>query len=164
MEETSFKQESLGRSAETLSEVSQELASWVPILRRLAAAEALRGLAFGQSFELTSEAIRTMIAARRLRAQYFGEGMSDEAWAIALELFANRLAGQRITIKGLGLAVDIPIIATVHCIDWLATRGSAASTAASDTDGSALVDLTDTGADQMRSYLIAALGLSPWVQ
>jgi len=159
-----IRQETLARSAETLIEVSQELASWVPILRRLAEAEALRSLAFGHCFEISNGAVRSIITARRLRDQYFEASMTEAAWTVILELFANRLAGQPITVQRLSVATDIPLAATLHWIDWLAERGMASRDAASKDEASSLVELTDTATDQIRAYLLAALELSPWVQ
>lgn len=164
MDETIIKQETLTRSAETLGEVSQELAGWVPILRRLAEAEAMRNLAFGHSFEITSGTILSIITARRLRDQYFWPSMTEAAWTLILTLFANRLSGQRVSVKGLSIATEIPIDTTLHWIDWLAGRGTVSRHAGSDDEESNFVDLTDTGADQIRAYLFAALALTPWVQ
>ena len=164
MDETIIKQETLTRSAETLSEVSQELAGWVPILRRLAEAEALRSLAFGHSFEITSGTVRSIITARRLRDQYFWPSMTEAAWTVILELFANRLSGRRITVKALSIATETPAATTLHWIDWLAGRGTVSRNAGPEDEESDFIDLTDAGADQIRAYLFAALALTPWVQ
>jgi len=164
MDESGVKQETLSRSAATLGEVSRELANWVPILRRLAEAEVLRDLALGHSFEITSCSVRSIITARRLREQYFWPSITEAAWTVILELFVNRLEGRRMTIEGLSLATETPLDAVQHWTDWLAGRGIVSRSSVSDDDAEALVDLTDTGADRVRSYLIAALNLSPWVQ
>ncbi len=164
MNEGIIRQETLARSAETLIEVSQELASWVPTLRRLAEAEALRSLAFGHCFEISNGAVRSLIMARRLRDQYFEPSMTEPAWTMILELFAHRLAGQPTTVQGLGIATGTPLAATLNWIDWLAERGTASRNAVSEQEASSIVELTDTGADQIRAYLLAALELSPWVQ
>ena len=50
----------------------------------------------------------------------------------------------------------------LHWADWLAGRGLVAL---KYVEGEASpVDLTDSGADSMRAYLLAALSHSPWVQ
>lgn len=159
-----LRQARLAGSAQTLGEVSRELASWVPILRQLAEAEALRNLALGHSFEISSATIRSIVAARRLREDFFWPAMAETAWGLMLELFAGRLAGERLTVEALATAADTAPDAALHWVDWLAGRGivSRDTTAADAMD--AIVGLTETGADQMRAYLIAALRLSPWVQ
>ena len=164
MNDAIVKQESLAHSAGTLAEVSQELADWVPILRRLAEAEALRDLALGHCSEITGAAVRSIIAARRLREQYFWPSMSEAAWTLMLELFANRLDGRRLDADGLSAATGIPLESGLHWIEWLAGRGMICRNAQAEGETTALVHLTDAGADEMRAYLLASLKLSPWVQ
>jgi hypothetical protein len=154
----------LAGSARTLGDVSRELASWVPILRQLAEAEALRNLALGHSFEISGATIRSIISARRLREDFFWPAMSESAWGIMLELFASRLAGERLTVATLAAASDTAPDATLHWADWLAGRKLVSRDATAPDAMDATVTLTETGADQMRAYLIAALRLSPWVQ
>lgn len=158
------ERERLAHTSMTLAEVSRELASWVPILRRLAEAEALRDLALGQYSEINGAAVRSIINARRLRDQYFWPSMSEAAWALMLELFANCLEGERIDAVALSAATDIPRDAALHWIDWLAGRGMVLREAEGETEETALVTLTEAGADEMRAYLLASLRLSPWVQ
>lgn len=156
--------ERLAYSYRTIAQVSRELADWVPILRRLAEAESLRDLALAQSSELTAASVRSIITARRLRDGYFWPLMSDAAWAVMLELFANRLEGERLDVAGLSVATDLPLDSTIHWVDWLAGRGMVLRNGHGLDDEAALIDLTDAGADEMRAYLIASLRLSPWVQ
>jgi len=151
----------LAHSTRTLAEVSRELAGWVPVLRRLAEAEALRDLALGHSAEITAPTVRSIIAARRLRDEYFWPAMNETAWTLLLELFASRLEGRRLDAADLSEATDIPFATSLHWIDWLAGRGVVLRTDKAK-DGS-VVDLTDSGADEMRAYLLASLRLSPWV-
>ncbi len=158
------EQEGLTHSAQTLAEVSRELFSWVPVLRRLAEAEQLRDLALGHSSEITGAAARSIIAVRRLRDQYFWPSMSEAAWALLLELFANRLEGERLDVTGLSAATQIPLGATLHWIEWLSGRGMVVRTPRGEDESRALVALTEAGTDEMRAYLLAALRLSPWVQ
>ena len=164
VDEPVAQRESLSRSARTLAQVSQELTSWVPILRRLAEAEALRELALGHSSEITGPAVRSIIAARRLRDEYFWPQMDETVWTLLLELFANRLEGQRLNPVGLSEATAIPPANCQHWIDWLHGRGMIFRNARVEDEATALVDLTDAGADEMRAYLMASLRLSPWVQ
>ena len=161
MNDTSEKQQTLVRSAATLAELSRELATFIPILRQLADAAALRGLAAGHSFEITSATVRSTIAARRLRDEYFWPAMNESAWALLLELFASRLEGERKGLAALSAAADLPIDTALHWIDWIAPRGLVSRKYVDEED--ALVDLTDAGADRMRAYLLEALELSPWV-
>jgi len=156
------KQKMLARSAGTIAEVSQELASLLPMLRRLAEAEAVRDLALGHSFEITSGTLRSIIASRRLRDEHFWPAMDDNAWSVLLELFANRLEGRRPDLAGLSAATELPIDSVLHWIDWIAARGMVSRKYA-DAEN-ALIDLTDEGADRMRSFLLKTLSLSPWVQ
>lgn len=164
MNDATVKQEPLAHSARTLAEVSQELAGWVPILRRLAEAESLRDLALGHYSEISGGAVRSIIAARRLRDEYFWPSMSEAAWALMLELFANRLDGRRLDADGLSEATGLPLEICLHWIEWLAGRGMILRNTKADGEITALVDLTDAGADEMRAYLLASLRLSPWVQ
>lgn len=156
--------ERLAQTYHTIAHVSRELADWVPILRRLAEAEALRDLALGQCSELTAASVRSIIMARRLRDGYFWPLMSDAAWSLMLELFANRLEGERLDVAGLSVATDIPIDTALHWVDWLAGRGMVLRNGQAQEHEAAHVALTDAGADEMRAYLIASLRLSPWVQ
>jgi hypothetical protein len=142
--------------------VSQELATFIPILRQLADAAAMRERAPGHSFEITSATVRSIIAARRLRDEYFWPAMSESAWALLLELFASRLEGERKGVAALSAAADLPIDTALHWIDWIAPRGLVSRKYIDGED--AMVDLTDAGADRMRAYLLASLSLSPWVQ
>lgn len=161
MNEIPQRPDSIGQATATLAEVSQELAAWVPILRQLAEAEALRNLAHGHSFEITSACVRSIIATRRLREDYFWPAMSENAWSVLLELFASRLEGSRLDLAGLATAIDLPVDSALHWVDWIAPRGLVSCKYA---DGdNATVDLTDAGADRMRAYLLASLSLSPWV-
>jgi predicted transcriptional regulator len=149
----------LNHATVTLAEVSEELAAWVPILKRLAEAESLRSLAQGQSFEITSAVVRSIIAARRLREEYFWPAMSESAWDLLLELLAVRLDGRRLQIAALTAATDLPAADALHWIDWMMGRGIVTRR---DANENSAVDLTDRGADRLRAYLVAALSLSPW--
>lgn len=158
------ERERLTDTAMTLAEVSREMAFWVPILRRLAEAEQLRDLALGHTSEINGAAIRSIINARRLRDQYFWPAMSEAAWALLLELFANRLEGERLDVAALSAATEIPLGSALHWIEWLSGRGLVVRNGPSENAETALVALTEAGADEMRAYLLAALRLSPWVQ
>lgn len=158
------EQQNLERTARTLAEVSAELAHWVPTLRRLAEAERLRDLALGHTAEINGAAVRSIIAARQLRGQYFWPAMNEAAWALMLELFANRLEGERIDVAGLAAAAEIPLGSALHWIEWLSERGMLIRNARGADESRALVALTEAGTDEMRAYLLAALRLSPWVQ
>jgi len=162
MNEIAQRPDPIGHATSTLAEVSRELAAWVPILRQLAEAEALRNLAHGHSFEITSACVRSMIATRRLREDYFWPAMSENAWNVLLELFASRLEGARLDLASLAAATDLPVDSALHWIDWIAARGLISRKYVDGDD--AEVDLTDAGADRMRAYLLASLSLSPWVQ
>lgn len=163
MDETARK-DTLLDSARTLGDASREIAGWVPILRRLAEAEALRDLALGQRTEITGATVRSVIAARRLRDEYFWPSISEAAWAVLLELFANRLEGQCLDSAGVAAATGLPSDTALHWVEWLSGRGMVFRHAVTGGEETALIDLTDASADQMRAYLIAALKLSPWVQ
>lgn len=164
MDEATVKQEVVARFAETIGQMSQDLANWIPVLRRLAEVEALQTLALGQCSEIACSDVRSVIAARRLRDRYFWPAMNETAWTLLLELFARRLEGERLDATGLSAATGIPIDSALHWIDWLAGRG-VVFRVVSERDGEiALIDLTDAGADRMHDYLLTALKLSPWVQ
>jgi hypothetical protein len=162
--EATDKQNILVSSARTLGDVSQELASWVPVLRRLAEAESLRNIALGHCSDMTSATIRSVITARRLRDEYFWPAMSEAAWSVLLELFANRLEGGRVDAQHLGAATELPLETVLHWVEWLAGRGMVFRLTDTDCPETAPLDLTETGTDQMRAYFFAALKLSPWVQ
>lgn len=160
------ERERLAYTARTLAEVSREMAHWVPILRRLAEAEQLRDLALGHTSEINGAAIRSIINARRLRDQYFWPAMSEAAWALLLELFADRLEGERLDVSDLSAATEIPLGSALHWVEWLSGRGMVVRIGQEEgaSAETALVALTESGADEMRAYLLAALRLSPWVQ
>lgn len=156
--------ERLAGTTRTLAEVSREIAYWVPILRRLAEAEQLRDLALGHTSEINGAAIRSIINARRLREQYFWPVMDEAAWALLLELFANRLEGERLDVAALGAVTDVPLASALYWIEWLSGRGMVVRNGPGENPENALVALTEAGADEMRAYVLAALRLSPWVQ
>ena len=145
-----------------LVQAIRELSEWIPVLRRLADAEAMRTPGRGHSFEVTAAAVHSIIAGRKLRDDYFWPSMDDDAWSVLLELFASRLEGRRLDLAELCDATDLKPNIALHWVDWLAGRGLVSATVAED--GASPIDLTDAGADSMRSYLLAALSLSPWVQ
>lgn len=152
-------------SADTTAKLAQavrELSEWIPVLRRLADAETLRSRVDGHSFEITAAAVHAIIAGRKLREEYFWPSMDDDAWSVLLELFASRLEGRRVVLAELCQATDLKPNIAQHWADWLAGRGLVSINFA---EGEASpIDLTDAGADSMRSYLLASLSLSPWVQ
>lgn len=152
------------QTAETLESVSREIAGLVPVLRRLAEAEELRDLARARSSEITGAAVRSIIAARRLRDRYFWPAMNETAWALLLELFADRLEGERRDAAQLALATGVPLASTLHWLDWLAGRALVARRPQGEAEAAAVAGLTESAADEMRAYLAAALRLSPWVQ
>jgi hypothetical protein len=152
------------RSAQVLGDLSSELTGWLPVLQRLADAEALRNMALGRSSEITSTAVRSIISARRLRDKYFWPAMTEPAWTILLELYANQLVGQRPTVAAVTAAAELPLVSALHWIDWLAGRGIVSSHIGAEDEQTATVQLTAKGIEQMHRYLIAALKLSPWVQ
>jgi hypothetical protein len=164
VDEATVKQEVVVRFAETIGQMSRDLANWIPVLRRLAEVEALRALALGQCSEIAGSDVRSVIAARRLRDDYFWPAMNETAWTLLLELFANRLEGERRDVAGLSAATELAFDACLHWIDWLEGRGIVFRKGRAEDGETALVDLTDAGADSMHDYLLTALKLSPWVQ
>jgi len=163
LDEATVKEEVLARFAETIVQMSHDIAGWIPVLRRLAEVEALRTLALGQCSEITAAAVRSIIAARRLRDDHFWPAMSEAAWTLLLELFARRLEGERLDMRGLSVTTGIPLATCQHWVDWLAGRGMMFRNGHAADEEAALIDLTDAGADRMRAYLLASLRLSPWV-
>jgi hypothetical protein len=147
-----------------LAEISRELSDWEPILRKLAENEAMLSLAHGRGSEITGPMVRSIIEARRLRDDHFWPAMSETAWTLLLEIYAGRLEGRRLDVDGLSAATAVPRASCWHWIDWLHGRGMIFRKARPDDEETAPIDLTDAAADAMRSYLLAALRLSPWVQ
>jgi hypothetical protein len=164
LDDATLKEEALARFSETIAQMGRDLANWVPILRRLAEVEALRTLALGQCSEITGTTVRSVIAARRIRDDHFWPSMNEAAWSLLLELFANRLEGERRGVAGLSAATGLSFDACLHWIDWLAGRGVVFRNGQAEDEDAELVDLTDAGADRMHDYLLTALKLSPWVQ
>jgi hypothetical protein len=162
VDEATVKQEVVVRFAETIGQMSRDLANWIPVLRRLAEVEALRTLALGKCSEIAGSDVRSIIAARHIRDKYFWPAMNETAWTLLLELFANRLEGERRDVAGLSAATGLPFASCLHWIDWLAGRGVVFGNGRVEPGEMELVDLTDSGADRMHDYLLAALKLSPW--
>jgi hypothetical protein len=162
--ETIVKQDLLTNFSETVGQMSQDLVDWIPILRRLGEIEDLRTLALGQTSEITCASVRSIIAVRRLRDDHFWPAMHDAAWAALLEIFASSLEGERLDVDGLSAATGLQLGATLHWVDWLAGRGMILHKAQVAEGETPRIDLTDSGADKMRAYLLEAINLSPWVQ
>jgi hypothetical protein len=158
------KQDTLARLAESLGQISRDLADWIPVIERVAEIEDLRTLALGQISEINAAGVRAIIRTRDLRDQYFWPTMNDAAWALLLEIFASGLEGERLDVAGLAAATGLQPGAALHWIDWLAGRGMILHKAEMADGDIAPVDLTDSAADTMRAYLAEAISLSPWVQ
>lgn len=164
LDEATFKEEALARFSESIIQMSRDVANWIPVLRRLAEVEELRTLARGHCSEITGTTVRSVIAARRIRDDHFWPSMNETAWTVLLELFANRLEGERQGVDGLSAATGLTSDACLHWIDWLEGRGIVFRNGEAENRDREVVDLTDTGADRMHDYLLTALKLSPWVQ
>ena len=164
MNDMIVKQDTLARLAESLGQISRDLADWIPVIERLAEIEDLRTLALGQISEINAAGVRAIIRTRDLRDQYFWPTMNDAAWALLLEIFASGLEGERLDVAGLAAATGLQLGATLHWIDWLAGRGMILHKVNLPEGELPRVDLTDAAADRMRAYLAEALALSPWVQ
>jgi len=68
--------------------------------------------------------IRSILKLRRVRDQFFGGGMfADPAWDILLELYANELGQQRITVNALCAAAAVPATTALRWINALERVG-----------------------------------------
>lgn len=99
--------------------------------------------------------IRALIRIRRLRERFLPEDLfGDPAWDMMLDLFAARLAGERVSVSSLCIAAAVPPTTALRWIGQLTDRG--------------LFQRADDPADGRRAFIAlsdeAAHGLTAWAQ
>lgn len=150
-------------TAVALEEAGRELQAAVMRVRRIIDIEELRALARAPNPEFAATQIRALIATRRLWHHGFELGDSDPAWALLMELLASRLEGEVTTVDVLRLATGLKQPTAARWIGRLQARGLIARGPHGHDERHLLVTLTDEGEDKLRTYLAAALRLSPWL-
>ncbi len=99
--------------------------------------------------------IRAYIRMRRLRERFLPENLfADPAWDMMLDLFAARLAGERVSVSSLCIAAVVPPTTALRWIGQLTDRG--------------LFQRVDDPADRRRAFIElsdkAAQALTAWAQ
>lgn len=99
--------------------------------------------------------IRALIRMRRLRERFLPENLfADPAWDMMLDLFAARLAGERVSVSSLCIAAAVPPTTALRWIGQLTDRG--------------IFQRVDDPVDGRRAFIElsdkAAQALSAWAQ
>jgi hypothetical protein len=140
--------EEVGRIASALAALSEEDA---------AAAEAAKG-----KIRVDAGLVRTMIRARRLRDQFFqSEIFADPAWDMLLDLFAARLENRRVAVSSLCIAAAVPPTTALRWIKSLCDQGLFVRIADAEDGRRVFIELSDSAAAGMETYLRAAQRISP---
>ena len=140
--------EEVGRIASALAALSEEDA---------AAAEAAKG-----KIRVDAGLVRTMIRARRLRDQFFhSEIFADPAWDMLLDLFAARLESRRVAVSSLCIAAAVPPTTALRWIKSLCDQGLFVRVADAEDGRRVFIELSDSAAAAMETYLRAAQRISP---
>ncbi|WP_243444702.1 winged helix DNA-binding protein [Sphingosinicella humi] len=145
--------EEVGRIADRLASLSEQAAA-AEMLVRSTTAE-------GEE-EITVDRIRAIIRARRLRDQYFHSDLfADPAWDMLLDLFAARLAQERVAVSSLCIAAAVPPTTALRWIKGLCEHGLFERSADPEDGRRVFIGLSDEAAAAMEAYLKAALRISP---
>lgn len=105
------------------------------------------GLAHNEAF------VRRVQKARKLRDLFVGENLfADPAWDMLLELYANELAQQRVSVSSASDAAGVPLSTALRWMAALEERGLVARTS-DPLDGRRVwISLTAHGASLMHRY------------
>lgn len=101
--------------------------------------------------------IRRVQKARKIRADFFGENLfADPAWDMLLELYANDLAQQRVSVSSASDAAGVPLSTSLRWMAALEERGLI-ERKSDPLDGRRVwISLTALGASLMHRYFTAA--------
>ncbi len=145
--------EEVGRIADRLASLSEEAS---------AAERLVRPAAIEGEGEITVGRIRAIIRARRLRDQYFHTDLfADPAWDMLLDLFAARLAGERVAVSSLCIAAAVPPTTALRWIKGLCEHGLFERSADPQDGRRVFIGLSHEAAEAMEAYLKAAQRISP---
>lgn len=102
---------------------------------------------------VTEKSIRTMLKLRRRRERFFeSELFADPAWDILLELYAAKLAQQKISVGSLCVGAAVPATTALRWISLLERKGLI-ERKADPMDGRRFhLALSNTGLDSMARY------------
>lgn len=104
----------------------------------------------------TEALIRRVQKARKIRANFFGEDLfADPAWDMLLELYANDLAQQRVSVSSTSDAAGVPLSTALRWMSALEKR-SLVERKNDPFDGRRVwISLTAHGASLMHRYFTA---------
>jgi hypothetical protein len=112
---------------------------------------------FVEAHPVSASEVRATIRLRRLRDQFFtGEMFADPAWDILLDLMAARLERAQVAVSSLCIAAAVPATTALRYIRSMTDTGILMRVA-DPTDGRRVfIELSDTAANGMTKYLVAA--------
>lgn len=147
----------VGRIARALAEIAED----EPAKAALGAHEPGRAYRGEEAPEVDLEEVRRVIRLRRLREQYFEPSLfGDPAWDILLDLFAARLARQRVAVSSLCIAAAVPTTTALRWIRSMTEQGLLARTADPHDARRVFMALSDGAAGAMARYFAAARKLN----
>jgi Winged helix DNA-binding domain len=156
-----FQDVTRGNGIGLLQQLSEEAARIAATLASLSETEAKPARApadngAAEPAEIDPAYVRAIIRARRLRDQFFrGELFADPAFDMLLDLFAARLAGNRVAVSSLCIAAAVPATTALRWIKALTDRGLFIRSADPQDGRRVYIELSDKAAQAMGSYLAA---------
>ena len=115
-----------------------------------------RRFASGDGLAHDEALIRRVQKARKIRAEFFGQDLfADPAWDMLLELYANELAQQRISVSSASAAAGVPNSTGLRWMAALEERNLVARTRDPLDARRVWISLTAQGASLMHRYFTA---------
>lgn len=109
---------------------------------------------------VSAEDIRQIVRLRRLREKYLpAELFADPAWDMLLDLMAARIEGTRVPVSSLCIAASVPPTTALRWIKTMTDRGLFVRVADQFDARRVFIELSDSAAQGMRDYLLAAKAL-----
>ena len=107
-------------------------------------------------FAHTEALVRRVQKARKIRAEFFGADLfADPAWDMLLELYANELGQQRVSVSSASDAAGVPLSTALRWMAALEER-NLVKRKSDPLDGSRVwISLTAHGASLMHRYFTA---------
>lgn len=165
---TRFHDVGKGQGTARLQQLSQEVGRIATILAKISEDETLvdMPLVNGEdaASQLNASTVRAMIRARRFREQYFqGELFADPAWDMLLDLMAARLDGQSVAVSSLCIAAAVPATTALRWIKTLTDQGLFVRTADPKDGRRVFIELSDSAAAKLSTYLVTVQRISSLV-
>lgn len=116
----------------------------------------------GQPERASEDTVRTAIRSRSQRGKFFPKALfADPAWDMLIDLYASKIAHQRVSVSSLCIASNVPAITALRWIDTLVGEGLIVRTSDAFDKRRHFVSLTETGLCAMDRYFASVSDRSP---